>query len=141
MKHIYHDGGRARAGYTGKAGDCVVRSIAIALELPYLEVYNAINTMAKVERVGRNQTKSTARDGVWRKTYQQYLEERGWKWTPTMAIGTGCKMHLRDGEVPMGRIIARLSRHLCAVVDGTIYDTSDPSRDGTRCVYGYFSKQ
>ena len=29
------DGGRAAAGYKGKAGDCVVRSIAIVTKLPY----------------------------------------------------------------------------------------------------------
>ena len=30
-----NDGGRAAAGYKGKAGDCVVRSIAIVTDLPY----------------------------------------------------------------------------------------------------------
>jgi hypothetical protein len=29
------DGGRAAAGFTGRAGDCVIRAIAIASELPY----------------------------------------------------------------------------------------------------------
>jgi len=33
-----------------------------------------------------------------------------------------------------------LSRHLTTVIDGVIYDTYDPSREGTRCVYGYYSK-
>jgi len=30
-----NDGGRAAAGYKGQAGDCVVRSIAIATGMPY----------------------------------------------------------------------------------------------------------
>ena len=34
-----NDGGRAAAGYKGKAGDCVVRSIAIATGVNYEEVY------------------------------------------------------------------------------------------------------
>ena len=34
------DGGRAAAGYKGKAGDCVVRSIAIATNLSYQKIYN-----------------------------------------------------------------------------------------------------
>ncbi len=34
-----NDGGRAAAGYKGKAGDCVVRSIAIATGIAYSEVY------------------------------------------------------------------------------------------------------
>lgn len=32
----------------------------------------------------------------------------------------------------------RFEENVCAVVDGVIFDTHDPSRDGTRCVYGYF---
>jgi len=34
-----HDGGREAAGFKGGAGDCVVRSIAIAANLPYMQVY------------------------------------------------------------------------------------------------------
>ena len=33
------DGGRAAAGFKGKAGDCVVRSISIATGIKYAEVY------------------------------------------------------------------------------------------------------
>ena len=32
------DGGRTAAGYKGKAGDCVVRAIAIVSGLPYQKV-------------------------------------------------------------------------------------------------------
>ena len=35
-----NDGGRAKAGYKGKAGDCVVRSIAIVTNLPYQKIYD-----------------------------------------------------------------------------------------------------
>ncbi|OZA76433.1 MAG: hypothetical protein B7X71_08395, partial [Polynucleobacter sp. 39-46-10] len=34
-----NDGGRGLAGFKGGAGDCVVRAIAIAAELPYMQVY------------------------------------------------------------------------------------------------------
>lgn len=47
-------------------------------------------------------------------------------------------MHLRDGELPEGRLIVRVSGHLVAVINSVIHDTHDPSREGTRCVYGYF---
>ena len=57
-----------------------------------------------------------------------------------MAIGSGCKVHLRADELPSGRLIVSVSKHLTAVIDGVIHDNHDPSRDGTRCVYGYFSK-
>jgi hypothetical protein len=55
-----------------------------------------------------------------------------------MSIGSGCTVHLRDGELPMGRLIVSVSLHLVAVIDGIIHDTHDCSRDGTRCVYGYW---
>lgn len=141
IKFFHNDGGRAAAGYKGQTSDCVVRSIAIATGKPYAEVYAAINAAAAGERIGRRKTKrSNARTGVFRATYQKYLESLGWKFTATMGIGTGCKVHLRADELPGGTIIVKVSKHLAAVIDGVLHDTSDCSRDGTRCVYGYYSK-
>jgi hypothetical protein len=57
-----------------------------------------------------------------------------------MQIGQGCLVHLKADELPAGRIIVRLSRHVCAVVNGITQDTSDPTRDGMRCVYGYYER-
>lgn len=137
----WNDGGRAEAGFKGYAGDCVIRAIAIAAQKPYQEVYDAINLLSTSERTGkRKRTKSSARNGVYRGTYQKYLESIGWEWIPTMFVGQGCKVHLRADELPGGRIIVKLSKHVSAVIDGVIHDTYDPSRDGTRCVYGYFRK-
>jgi hypothetical protein len=65
------------------------------------------------------------------------LSELGWVWTPTMTIGSGCQVHLRADELPPGRLICKVSKHLVAVIDGVIHDTHDPSRDGARCVYGF----
>jgi hypothetical protein len=135
----YNDGGRAETGYRGKAGDCVVRAIAIATQQPYGDVYSAINELAKKEIV-RKRSRSSARNGVGRKVYQPYLESLGWRWVPTMKIGAGCKVHLRAEELPAGRLIVRASKHIVAVIDGVINDTYDSSRDGRRCVYGYFHK-
>jgi hypothetical protein len=39
---IYDDGGRTEAGFSGDAGDCVTRAIAIATRQPYREVYDAL---------------------------------------------------------------------------------------------------
>jgi hypothetical protein len=57
-----------------------------------------------------------------------------------MSIGSGCTMHVREDELPLvhDRLIVRVTKHLFAVIDGVIHDTSDPSRGGTRCVYGYY---
>jgi len=141
MKHVFNDGGRKAAGYKGKTGDCVTRAIAIATGLPYQEVYDALNGLADSERTGkRKRGKSNSRTGVYKQTKRKYLESLGWVWTPTMQIGSGCKVHLRSDELPSGRLIVALSRHSAAVIDGVLHDTYDCSRDGTRCVYGYFSR-
>lgn len=139
LKFKYSDGGRAEAGYRGATGDCVCRAIAIGTQRPYAEVYGALNGLAALERRGkRKRGISNARTGVFKTTYRRYLEAAGWRWVPTMAIGQGCTVHLRKEELPQGRLIVSLSRHLTVVIDGVINDTHDPSRGGTRCVYGYF---
>jgi hypothetical protein len=142
MKFIENDGGRAAAGYKGTTGDCVTRAIAIATGLPYQEVYDLVNEKARVERPGKTRSRrSSARTGVHKPTIRRILESLGWTWTPTMGIGTGCTVHLKDGELPMGRLVVSVSKHLTAVIDGVIHDSHDPSRDGTRCVYGYWRKE
>lgn len=141
MKFNFNDGGRRAAGLRGEANDCVVRAIAIATEQPYIVVYRDVNSQAANERWSKNRkTKSNARTGVHKPTWKKYLRSLGWVCTPTMGIGTGCKVHLREGELPAGRLIVQTSRHLVAVIDGVINDTFDPSREGTRCVYGYWTK-
>lgn len=136
---VYDDGGRADAGYKGATGDCVCRAIAIATEQPYQVVYDALNAMGKQERVGKRQKRrSSARTGVYPKTIRKYMESIGWEWVPTMQIGQGCTVHLKAEELPKGRLVVSVSKHEVAVIDGVIHDTYDPSRDGTRCVYGYY---
>jgi len=129
------DGGRSEAGFQGSAGDCVTRAIAIAAQLPYAKVYRDLSELNKA-RGG----KKSARDGLPKKVYQPYIESLGFRWVTTMRIGEGVKVHVRRDELPEGRLILRLSRHLAACIDGTVHDTHDPSRGGTRAVYGYWIK-
>lgn len=170
MKHIHNDGGRAAAGFKGSAGDCVVRAIAIAAELPYAEVYAALSDGMATQRQTKHSKASnrSARAGinVRRKWFRDYMASIGWTWTPTMGIGTGCRVHLHDGELPMGRLVVAVSKHYTTVIDGVIHDTSDPQREvhsirqpssgpikpgewqnqngicsiQRRCVYGFWSK-
>jgi len=142
LKWKYDDGGRKESGFQGDTGDCVVRSIAIALGKDYQVVYNELNAIAKVERPHTKKGKrSSSRTGVFRRTYENYLKALGWQWVPTMKFGQGCRVHLRKGELPEGRLIVAVSKHLCAVIDGVIHDTHDPGRQGQRCVYGYYIKE
>jgi hypothetical protein len=145
MKHVVDDGGRAASGFEGSAGDCVCRSIAIAAELPYGEVYrelaNGNGTQRASSRRGKRARSARSGVNVKRKWFKDYMQRLGFRWVPTMQIGSGCKVHLADGELPMGRLVVSLSGHSTAVIDGVIHDTHDPSRDGTRCVYGYFLRE
>lgn len=133
---IYNDGGRAAAGFKGTAGDCVARAIAIATGLPYKDVYNEL-----AERNAKAGKSKSARNGVTKKVYKAYLRELGFTWVPTMFIGSGTKVHLSPDELPLGKtLIAEVSKHITCVIDGTIHDTYDPSRNATRAVYGYWLK-
>ena len=136
---VADDGGRELAGYRGAAGDCTCRAIAIAADLPYQAVYDRLNELVpEHDRRGPGR-RGSARTGVNRRTYDALLAELGFTWTPTMTIGSGCRVHLAVGELPPGRLVCRLSRHVTAVIDGMVHDTYDPSRDGSRCVYGYWT--
>jgi len=144
-----NDGGRADAGFKGGAGDCVVRSIAIAAKLPYVQVYedlrdaNARYAQERDNKLSRhlNQRGSSPRNGNHRNVFHGYILSHGFKWVPTMKVGAGCQVHLRPKELPAGTLIVKVSKHLTAVIDGVIQDTHDPSRGGNRCVYGYYIKQ
>lgn len=171
MKYEFDDGGREAAGFKGRAGDCVARSIAIASGKPYAEVYAALAHGMGTQRAGKRGKKAkSARNGVTtsRKWFKEYMASLGATWTPTMQIGSGCKVHLRADELPAGRLVVAVSKHYTAVIDGVIHDTFNPSERGDtlypegctlpipkgakhlpdgrgwvyspeRCVYGYWS--
>lgn len=130
---VYDDGGRAAAGFKGEAGDCVARAIAIAARMDYADVYGLLADEAK-----RRGGPRSARNGLKRPVYDAVLLELGAVWTPTMGIGTGCTVHLRADELPWGRLVCSVSKHMVAVIDGVVHDTYDCTREGTRCVYGYW---
>lgn len=142
------DGGRANAGYKGMAGDCVVRSIAIAANLSYKKVYedlyqaNEIFRTTSKTKLARSlkQKNDSPRTGTHRVVLKKYLLQLGWKWTPTMFVGQGCKVHLKKDELPNGTLIVSCSKHITVLKDGVLHDTYDCSRNGTRCVYGYWTQ-
>lgn len=142
MEFVKNDGGRALAGRKGTTGDCVCRSIAIITGLPYETVYEKLadgNATQRLSKYSKKKTRS-ASNGIntTRKWFKEYMVALGFKWVPTMQVGSGCKVHLRKEELPSGRLVVAVSNHYTAVIDGVIHDLGDPSREGTRCVYGYY---
>lgn len=125
----FNDGGRSKYFKAKEVGDCVVRAIAIATQKDYKEVYDIVKKVSG----------KTPRNGVDKKVCREVIARLGGKWVPCMKIGSGCKVHLNACDLPLDRrIIVSLSKHLCAVIYGEINDTYDPSREGERCVYGYW---
>lgn len=141
IEFVYNDGGRAAAGFKGETGDCVTRAITTAAQLDYREVYDALSEGSKNQSVTKHSSrKSSARAGVntKRKWFKDYMKSLGWTYVPTMSIGSGCRVHLRADELPQGRLVVQVSKHYTCVIDGVLNDTYDCSREGTRCVYGYW---
>ena len=148
-KFVQDDGGRAEAGYKGSAGDCVVRAIAIAAQLPYQEVYDtlfemnkefAVTSRSRAAKVVRRDG-ATPRNGNFYHVYHKYILSLGFDWVPTTQVGQGMTHHVKSDELPSGRLILRLSKHLAAFIDGVLRDTYDCSREGKRGVYGYYIKR
>jgi len=139
MNLVFDDGGRRAAGFRGRAGDCVARAVAIVSGRPYREVYETINNGCRTQRrTSKGKYGARSRVDVRRKWFRDYMSSLGFSWTPCMGIGTGCRVHLHDGELPAGRLVVSVSKHYTAVIDGVIHDTHDPQRTTGRCVYGYW---
>lgn len=128
MEFEYNDGGRSQYYKAERVGDCVCRAISIVTGKDYKEVYDTIKEV----------TKENPRNGLSKRGTKKACEHFGGVWVATMKIGSGCKVHLSEEELPKGRLICNLSRHVTCVIDGVINDTYDCSRDGKRCVYGYW---
>ena len=84
LKFCWNDGGRGEAGFKGGAGDCVVRAIAIAARLPYMQVYddlrnaNAMYAHSRNDRLAKrlHETGSSPRNGNHRKVFHQYINHQ-----------------------------------------------------------------
>jgi hypothetical protein len=154
---VKDDGGRrgsgiARAaGRKNEVGDCVARAIAIATGKPYREVHDAL-TVATVRHIyagGDSETPAWSRwarrrggvrafdpdHGCHDGAYGPYLKSLGWSYTSTK----GQKVHLRADDLPRGRLIVSMHRHLVAVIDHVIHDTHDCGRAGRVPVRGYWT--
>ena len=129
MEWKYNDGGRSKYLTASKVGDCVTRAIAIAKGIDYKDAYMEIKRI-----VGYS-----PRNGVYKKDTKKVMEHFGGVWVSCSGIGVKNKTHLNSAEMPLqGRLIAQVTKHLTCVIDGVINDTYDPSRNGTRMVYGYW---
>jgi hypothetical protein len=156
MWYQYDDGGRGATSSKENASERAVRAIAIATGKLYQEVYDAITALAAPKRNAiQVSPQSSARGGINSATIRKYLESLGWTWKQTMLDDQGCTVHLVANDLPAGRLIVRLSKHLVAVIDGVVHDVYVHQRkhvscrkegelqvaSSGHCVYGYWMKE
>ena len=121
-KYKYNDGGRSIYFGKGIAGDCVVRSIAIATKKHYRDVLNDLLEISKRTGYMPND----------HETYETYLiKDLGWTKHKCPRKANGKKYLVRDYNHKQAIILTR--GHLTAMIDGVVNDISD-------CGYSYHNK-
>ncbi len=127
------DGGRRDAGFKGRTGDCVTRSIAIATETPYRQVYRDLTALTRSMTGGLD---TSVRRGCSEAVSHRYLTDHGWSVVLTP------NSYLVDAPTDR-RIIAVLPRHNVAVIYGTVHDSWDSrvsrrTKCGSPRLLGYY---
>lgn len=140
VEFIKFDGGRKAAGFKGSAGDCGVRSAAIALGEDYQETYDALYQRQKAfkdrsRKVRVKLSDASPRTGVWKEVMHAHMTEAGAVWVPLASIG-GEVVRVKDVATrwPGNRVVMRLARHYSAMVNGVNMDTWPQHPD--KRVYG-----
>ena len=128
MKYKFNDGGRAAAGYKGKARDCGARALAIALDLDYQTAYDQLAQANKDHGYEKS-----ANNGLYREVFESVLNTYGYKWHKA-PVFKGRKARVSD--MPKGKVIARQARHYVAVIDGVANDIGDCTH---KMVYGFWA--
>jgi hypothetical protein len=123
----FNDGGRSKYFKALNAGDCVVRSIAIATGLDYKVVYDEL-----AERNKMVFGKRSARDGLHWDVYRPYLISLDFELCKAPRF-EGRKA--RPSDLPSGVVIANQAQHFVCVIDGVCQDTFDSS---DKMVYNYW---
>ena len=129
-QYEYNDGGRAAAGFKGKYADCGVRAMAIACQISYDEADVRCKSACLF---GKRGSRSLSK-GIFKEDMTDALKKLGWVWRPAPKF-VGRKA--RCSDMPKGRVIARMSHHFVAVIDGVPHDTWDCTN---KMVYGYWEK-
>lgn len=132
LGYVKNDGGRAADGFKGRAGDCVARSVAIALDLYYDEVWHALARELK-----RLSPRHYGPDhGCAFEAYEPWLAARGWH-KVTVPAGT----HLCADDLPWGRLIVYTYKHVTAVINREEHSSWRAGHSGRRKVLWYYTKQ
>lgn len=133
LPYIYDDGGRFDYFKGKQVGDCVCRAITIASGRDYKEIYDIIH-----KAMGES-----PRNGVYVHTtkFKRLMKALGFVWVSCCKVGSTESTHFYKGELPMGRLVCSVRKHMVAVIDGVVRDTWDSrynSFSEPRRIYGYW---
>lgn len=104
--------------------DCSVRAISLAEEKSWDQVYKELSDFARKEAITFSEIEFI--DKYLADRYPQYCWGKNQK---IMTVGDFANLSLK------GRFLATMSGHITAIINGTIYDTFDPSNRYVWCVY------
>jgi len=156
LEFSYNDGGRSNY-FKGDAGDCVVRAIAIATDTDYKVIYDTLyqankdyldkkNTKLSKQMKSRTREKGgSPRNGNYKKIYQDYLLNNGWRYVSLRKFGSKERVKL-DELTHLGTILVNINRHMMCMKNGTIHDTWDSrfsyweERKAIRTANGYYER-
>jgi hypothetical protein len=118
---VYDDGGRGTAGPEFEdeydIGDCVTRAIAIATGRPYANVYATVDELCRSDG---DDPDAGADKYVPSELTDEVMSKFGWRWVPLRSAS------LVTGSLPdEPRLVAVMSGHMCAVINGVMRDTWD----------------
>lgn len=109
-----------------RTNDCVIRAIAHATNLDYMQVFKDLCEIAvKVGHLPNNPN-----------TYEKYLKKLGWTKNSPLKNNRGRKIRLRDFK-SSGTFIVHTTSHLTCVKDGVLYDSWDCR---PWCANSYYTK-
>ena len=115
----FDDGGREAAGYRGSARDCAARALAIASGADYRDCYAALaEANARYEANGRR----SARNGIDRRASDRVKKAFGFT---KVKLPKGPRPTYTEAYERYGDCMVTTTRHICAIIDGTLRDTFD----------------
>lgn len=126
----FNDGGKHCSKRKGNR-DCGIRAVAIALHIPYDVSVALCKQFAHAGRMG---SRSVAK-GIFKQDLDALLKSHGWEWCKAPQF-VGRKA--RAADMPAGTVIARMSHHYAAVIDGVVHDAWNSSE---KMVYGYWKQK
>lgn len=117
--YVPDDGGRKAAGYSGKAGDCVARALAIVLDAR--DEYRALYRELADGEAAIGKPRS-ARNGVSKKVYPKVFARHG---LAKVKLPSGGRPTYSEAYERYGDCIVSTARHVAAITGGALRDTFD----------------